>query len=158
MPTRRTRPTGSNGLAIASLILSLVWIVGVGSLLAVILGIVALVQIQKTGQRGTGMATSGIVFGILGLLVAPFALIFLRAGIVDSGNPSSAACKTDKRTTLTAMEAWYASSPDVGYPSTERQLVEDGFLREESALYDFAPGAGGGLTRPTLVPQNALCR
>lgn len=74
-PYAPARPT--NGLAIASLVLGLVWCFGLGSLLAVIFGHVAKRQIKESGgaQTGGGMATAGLVLGWLGL--AMFALTML---------------------------------------------------------------------------------
>jgi uncharacterized protein DUF4190 len=61
---------GTNGLAVASLILGIVTIGGLGSLLAIIFGCVALGQIRETGAQGRGMAIAGIWLGsiVLGLL------------------------------------------------------------------------------------------
>jgi hypothetical protein len=68
-------PAPANGLAIGSLVSSLVGIPGyflcfgfVGSILGIVLGIVALNQIGKSGQTGKGMAVAGIVLGALGLV------------------------------------------------------------------------------------------
>lgn len=58
----------NNALAIASLVLGIIWICGIGSILALILGIVALSQIKKTGAGGRGLAIAGIVLGALGIL------------------------------------------------------------------------------------------
>ncbi len=58
----------NNALAIASLVLGIIWICGLGSLLALILGIVALSQIKKSGASGRGLAIGGIVLGVLGIL------------------------------------------------------------------------------------------
>jgi hypothetical protein len=75
------QPAGANpsefprvsGLAVASLVLGLLWIGGLGSLLAVIFGAVALHQIRLARGRltGTGLAVAGLVLGIvmLGLQV-----------------------------------------------------------------------------------------
>jgi hypothetical protein len=62
----------TNGLAVASLILGIVWIAGLGSLLALIFGGIAKRQIRESGgrQSGSGMATAGIVLGIVGLVGA----------------------------------------------------------------------------------------
>lgn len=62
-----TRPR-NNALAIASLVLGIIWVCGLGSLLALILGIIALSQIKKSGASGRGMAIAGIVLGVLGIL------------------------------------------------------------------------------------------
>ena len=45
-----------NRAAITSLVLSLLWIVGLGSLIGIVFGFVALRQISRTGQRGHGLA------------------------------------------------------------------------------------------------------
>jgi hypothetical protein len=60
-----TRPTGTNGFAIASLLLGILGICGFSLILGLILGITALVQIGRTGQSGRGMAISGIVLSLL---------------------------------------------------------------------------------------------
>jgi hypothetical protein len=64
-------PARTSGLAIASLVLSLVWICGLGSLLAVIFGAISLSQISRSSGRlgGKGLAIAGLVLGILGLAV-----------------------------------------------------------------------------------------
>jgi hypothetical protein len=59
----------TNGLAVASLIASLVWMWALGSLVAVICGHAALRQIKRSGgrQTGRGMAIAGLVIGYMGL-------------------------------------------------------------------------------------------
>jgi len=59
----------TNGLAIASLVLGIVWVYWLGSLLALIFGLVARSQIRDAQgqQSGEGMAIAGIVLGIVGL-------------------------------------------------------------------------------------------
>jgi Domain of unknown function (DUF4190) len=64
-PGRRT-----NDLAILSLGLGIFWLGGIGSLLALILGFVARSQIKRGDEGGGRLAVTGIVLGILGLLVA----------------------------------------------------------------------------------------
>ena len=56
--------------AIWSLILSIVWIGGLGSLAGIILGMSARRQTAETGQRGAGLATAGIVVGVITLIFA----------------------------------------------------------------------------------------
>lgn len=65
-PQAQPRP-GNNGFAVASLVLSLLWLFGLGSLLAVIFGHIALGQIKKTGELGQGFAIAGLVLGYIGL-------------------------------------------------------------------------------------------
>lgn len=65
-PIERAR--GTNGFAIAALILGIIPIcVGI---LGIIFGFISLNQIKQTGQKGRGMAITGIVFGFLWIVVA----------------------------------------------------------------------------------------
>lgn len=73
----------TNGFAIASLVLGLVWMWWLGSLAAIACGHVALRQIARSGgsQSGRGLAITGLVFGYLGALV----LAIILLGVVISG-------------------------------------------------------------------------
>jgi hypothetical protein len=61
----------TNGLAVASLVCSLLWVFGLGAILAVIFGFIARSQIKRSdhAQRGKGLALAGIIIGVLGLVV-----------------------------------------------------------------------------------------
>jgi uncharacterized membrane protein len=63
----RPQSTGTNRMAIASLVCSLFgWLcLIIGPILGLIFGFVALSQIRQTGQRGRGMAIAGIVIGAI---------------------------------------------------------------------------------------------
>lgn len=77
---------GTNGLAIASLVLGIVWIYWIGSILALVFGYVAKNQIRRTGEGGSGMATAGIVLGWVGVgILAIVILAVLVAAGSDSG-------------------------------------------------------------------------
>ncbi|WP_402467539.1 DUF4190 domain-containing protein [Isoptericola aurantiacus] len=71
----------TNGLAIASLVLGILWLSWVGSILALIFGYVALGQIRsappQSPQQGHGLALAGVVLGWVG--VATLAAIVLFA-------------------------------------------------------------------------------
>lgn len=70
---------GTNGMAIASLVCSLLgWICGVGPILGLVFGFIALNQIKQTGQGGRGMALAGIIISVL-VIVAGIILVFLGA-------------------------------------------------------------------------------
>jgi uncharacterized protein DUF4190 len=73
------RPT--NGLAIASLVLGILWIYWIGSILALVFGYVARRQIAERGESGSGLAVVGIVLGWngVGLLAFMFFILFLGA-------------------------------------------------------------------------------
>ncbi|WP_158587822.1 DUF4190 domain-containing protein [Actinomadura logoneensis] len=71
---------GTSGWAVASLIFSILWLCGAGSLLAVVLGVIALARIRRTGQNGRGLAVAGLILGVLGLLAG--------AGLALIGRPA----------------------------------------------------------------------
>jgi hypothetical protein len=80
-PTHAYAPRTS-GLAIASLVLGILGLCGIGSLLATIFGAVAINQISRSNgaMTGKGMAIAGLVLGIIGLagLVAMLWLGYLN--------------------------------------------------------------------------------
>ena len=81
------QPQKTNGMAIASLILSLAGIVTVGAagILGLIFGIVALRQISRTGDAGKGMAIAGIVVGSLMVVFSVFVIVGVIASIATGG-------------------------------------------------------------------------
>ena len=60
-------PRPTNGLAIAAMVLGIVWLWWLGSILALIFGFVALKQIKERHESGRGMAVAGIVLGCFGI-------------------------------------------------------------------------------------------
>lgn len=74
-------PRGTNGMAIASLVLGIVWIYWLGSILALVFGYQAKKQIRQTGEGGSGLATAGIVLGYIGLaFLALFIIVIVGVG------------------------------------------------------------------------------
>ena len=64
-------PPGTNTMAIASLVASVVGVLcGIGSVVGIVLGVVALNQIKQTRQAGYGLAVAGIVVGIATLIIS----------------------------------------------------------------------------------------
>jgi hypothetical protein len=71
---------GTNSMAIASLVSSLLgWICGIGPILGIIFGILALGKIKETGEGGRGLAIAGIAIG--GVLIA-FGIVFGILGAI----------------------------------------------------------------------------
>jgi hypothetical protein len=72
------RTTRVNPYAIASLVLSLLWIAWLGSLAGVIFGHVAMRQISRSGntESGSGLAIAGLVVGYGSLVLLVLAIIF----------------------------------------------------------------------------------
>jgi Domain of unknown function (DUF4190) len=54
---------GTNGMAIASLVLGILWLDWIGTVLALVFGYIALSQIKRRQQGGRGLAIAGIVLG-----------------------------------------------------------------------------------------------
>src|SRR5215217_399515 len=57
----------TNGMAVASLVLGILWIYWIGSILALVFGYIAKDQIKQRGENGSGLATAGIVLGWVGV-------------------------------------------------------------------------------------------
>jgi hypothetical protein len=75
-PVAFVQPAKTNGLAIASLVLGILWIWWIGSALALVFGYAAKTQIDLSGgtQGGRGLAVAGIVLGWVG---AGFFVLFV---------------------------------------------------------------------------------
>ncbi|MEV0334638.1 DUF4190 domain-containing protein [Nocardia neocaledoniensis] len=83
------QPQGTNGLAIGALVSSLVGLCTcIGSIVGIVLGVMALNQIKERGGEGRGMALAGIWIGaitlVLGLLYVVFVIVLGVAGGLDS--------------------------------------------------------------------------
>jgi hypothetical protein len=76
--------SGTNGMAIASLVLGILWLWWIGSILAVIFGHVAKSQLAQPGndQQGDGLATAGLILGYIG--VGTLALFMLLVAVAAS--------------------------------------------------------------------------
>lgn len=119
------------GLAVASLVIGcLFWFPLLGilfGLVALILGIIALVKINKDKEhlKGEGMAIAGIVMGALSVLMIPFVALLAAIAIPNllraRLNANEAAAQADIRSLSTALET-YAVDNGV-YPSSENELT-----------------------------------
>jgi hypothetical protein len=72
----------TNAMAIASLVLGILWIWWIGSVLALIFGYIAKSQIKERNENGGGLATAGIVLGWIGVAIFVIAVI---AGVASDG-------------------------------------------------------------------------
>jgi len=81
----------TNGLAIASLVLGILWLYWIGSILALVFGYIALHQIRRSNgwQEGRGIAVAGVVLGWVGVGVLAVLLVLVAAIADDaeSGRP-----------------------------------------------------------------------
>jgi hypothetical protein len=81
--------TTANGYAIASLILGLLWILGIGSVFALIFGYRARREIKNSAgnQTGWGLATVGIVLGWIGIAMVLLVALGAVSLFATSGGP-----------------------------------------------------------------------
>lgn len=80
----------TNGFAIASLVLGIVWLWGLGSVLALVFGYLAKSQIDESrgAQGGRGLAVAGIVLGWVGVgLIALAVTLFLLGAFTMPWGP-----------------------------------------------------------------------
>jgi hypothetical protein len=61
----------TNGAAIVAVVLGVLWFAGIGSVLALVFGYRARREIKSSGgsQKGSGLATAGIILGWIGIAV-----------------------------------------------------------------------------------------
>jgi hypothetical protein len=91
---------GTNGMAIASLVCSLLgWLCGIGPILGIIFGVLALNKIKQTGEGGRGLAIAGIAIGavliVFGIIGGIFSLISGSAEHRYSGAPAAVVLTVD---------------------------------------------------------------
>jgi len=86
VPVYAAPTPGTNGMAIASMILGILWVYWVGSVLAVIFGFVALNQIKKRNESGRGMAIAGLVLGFIG--VGLLLVVLILVAVASTNTPS----------------------------------------------------------------------
>jgi hypothetical protein len=73
-------------MAIWSLIVSILWLGGLGSLAGIMLGFSARRRIAETGQRGAGLAIAGIVVGVITLVFAIAYWVFIARYLGGHGH------------------------------------------------------------------------
>jgi len=83
-PYRPVRPPGTNGTAVASLVLSLAgWLCCAPlAIVGLIMGVIAMRETKRTGQEGWGLALAGTIIG--GVFVAAalvVVLIYIALGV-----------------------------------------------------------------------------
>jgi hypothetical protein len=78
----------TNGSAIVSVVLGVLWFAGIGSLLALVFGYRARRQIKNSGgsQKGSGLATAGIILGWTGIAILVIVVVGGALTIVVSSN------------------------------------------------------------------------
>lgn len=113
----------TSGLAIAALVLGILWMFGLGSFLAVVFGAIALRTISRSGGAvgGKGMAVAGLVLGIVGMIGAT--LIVAGMAAVDDAL-DEAATELSTETTSDASAEPTSDAPTEDAPVAEAPAEE----------------------------------
>lgn len=121
------RPASTSTLAILALILAFVAPVG-----GIVTGVVALVRLRNTRERGRGVATAGIVIGVVMALLVPAAVLAGAALVVEAAteahsDPTAGILGTPSPALTPApMSSMTAFVPAVGQCFTQRGRGEIG--------------------------------
>lgn len=92
LPVQPQRARKTSGMAIASLVLGILWIYWLGSILALVFGYIAKREIRESREpiEGSGLATAGIVLGWVGIgTLSLVILLVILAAMFDEEKKSS---------------------------------------------------------------------
>lgn len=126
-----------DGLAIASLVLSLIWLMGLGSIAAVVLGHVSRNKAQQEGRPKSGVALAGLILGYLGsafFVVGIIAAITIPALLSQRESAVRIDVKNELRSAAVAEETY---------------LLENGSYVDVASLSagtGYTPGKGVAVT------------
>jgi Domain of unknown function (DUF4190) len=134
------RTTRTSGLAIASMVLGIVWIFWLGSILAVIFGHVALSQIKRSmgALTGRGMAIAGLVLGYLGIVT--LVGFIAAAAIIGPQSATAAQCALDRNILRTEEDAYFNAH---GHYTDIGGLEEAGYHAHDNDLHSVELFGGG---------------
>ncbi len=80
---------GTNGMAIASLVLGIIGVISCGytffvaPVLAIIFGVIGRRQIRERGQQGNGLAIAGLSLGIIGVVISLVWVLFVILAVTS---------------------------------------------------------------------------
>ena len=144
----------TSGLAIASLVLGIVWVFWLGSILAVIFGHIALSQIKRSMGvlTGRGMAIAGLVLGYVGLAV--LVAVIVAAAIVGPGTATAAQCSLD-RVVLSSEEQAYFE--DHGHYTDVQGLENAGYRAHDTDLHSVSLDGDASNARSYTIVNEDRC-
>lgn len=119
-------PVQTSGLAVASLILGILFLIFPAAILAIILGHISRSQIRGSAGRikGGGMALAGLILGYAGVAVIPILIIAAIAipNLLRSKMAANGAAAVGSLRTLHMAAMTYYSAYDHGYPPALENL------------------------------------
>ena len=145
--------TSTNAWAVASLVVGILWLGGIGALLALVFGYLALRQIRRSGgtQGGRGLALAGVVLGWVGLAISAGIAALLATGTVTWFEEDSPRASRPSRLETTLKNAAVAEE---SFKITSGQ----GYTAEIAALEGEGFGAPDDITVTLLeVTADSYC-
>ncbi len=163
------QPGGTDAKAITSLVLSIVWLLGLGSIAAVILGHLSRSQAKKQGRSPSGVALAGLIIGYLGIAGAIGVVAFgvVVAKTFTTTDPSR--LKADLRKAAVVEEQYnvqhghYADDTELGNTDFSSSFNVDVHVQSSSETdYCLSASNYNGkvtyyLSRGTLEPTREPC-
>jgi hypothetical protein len=99
---------GTDGLAIASFVLSIIWVLGLGSIAAVVLGHVSRRKAASEGRPKSGLALAGLILGYLGIAGLVLGIAVAAIGARGASDVQHrAAVSSDLRTVANEEEIYF---------------------------------------------------
>lgn len=139
-------PTRTSGLAVASLVLGIIWFLGIGSLLAVVFAFISLRRIGRADGAlgGRGLAIAGLVLGFVGFaMTVLMVFITVPTFLGARARAQDRVAQSSLRNTVTAAKALYTDNATYFG-------VDGPDLSELEYSLTFVPGYGFS-TSPTEV-------
>lgn len=133
-------PQGTDGLAVASLVLSLVWLMGLGSIAAVITGHLSRGRAKREGRPPSGLALAGLIIGYVGglLITIPIlAAIAIPVFLNQRALGNQSVIKSDLRE-LSVLEETY--SVDNSAYSDDLSMI--GYSRDDGVVVSVVSASG----------------
>jgi cyclophilin family peptidyl-prolyl cis-trans isomerase len=129
----------TSGLAIASLVLAVLWLAGIGSILAIVFGVLAVSRTQRDPSlSGSGMAIAGIVLGAAGI-VLPIAVIITVLAINGGASHESPSTNDSAASITTTVPSTRGTDtvPNVLYGTTPCPPVDGSAIRRTTFSSPF---------------------
>lgn len=122
--------SGPDGLAIASLVLGVIWLGGLASFVAVILGHVSRSKAKRSGREPSGLALAGLILGYVGCVfsIPVLAAIAIPAFLDQRDQGYEATVKSDLRSAAVVQEELYTDY--------------DSYVDTMTLFSDFTPADG----------------
>lgn len=127
-------PATNDGLAIASLVMSLLWVMGLGSVGAIVTGHLSRSKARREGRQPSGLALAGLIIGYVGaafMVVAVLAAVAIPVFLNQRVTADNADVKASLRNLATAEEAY---ATDHGAYTEDLSALETGGYAPDSTV------------------------